>query len=276
MVFLTGLGETTGMGIGAITVSSLGYGQLFSLCGLLCCSSAAALVILAREPGFMIQRRLVALEHSTSTIVALSDIVASHHSRSSGRAKTILRQLNRSTKYLVMGIACFSLAGSALFSPLPAFFLRFFSSGSVFLLFFGGSLAGTLCYPVVGRLTQSAGKSLLLASSMRMVVIPFLLFSATGTLSGLVASVVVLAMLDGFWSLFDISSTYAFLEAAKVGQAGFYGAILGLGTAGGGALGGYVSMQFGFATLLLVCTAVCAVALVAFALQFRGMNPFAR
>lgn len=272
MQFLVGLGETVGMGIGVLTVSSMGYSQLFSLCGLLCCSSAAALVLLAREPGFMIQRRLVSLERSTSTLVALSDILASPASRSNGLAAMTLRQLNRSTKYLMLGILCFSLAGSALFSPLPACLLQFFSSGSVFLLFFGGSLAGTLCYLVVGRLTQSAGTSLLLASSARMLVIPFLLLSTMGTFSGLVAAVVVLATLEGFWSLFDISSTYAFLESARVGQVGFYGAITGLGAAAGGVLGGYVSMQFGFVTLVAVCSAVCACALAAFLIQFRGMG----
>jgi MFS family permease len=66
MQFLTSLGEALGMGIGALTVSSLGYAQLFLMCGVLCITSAAASGLLTREPGFMMQRRLVRLERSTS------------------------------------------------------------------------------------------------------------------------------------------------------------------------------------------------------------------
>lgn len=75
MQFLTALGETIGMGIGAVTVSVFGFGQLFLACGALCLSSAMLLAVVAREPGFMIQRRLVALERTTSTLVAMSDYV---------------------------------------------------------------------------------------------------------------------------------------------------------------------------------------------------------
>jgi MFS family permease len=270
MQFLSGLGETIGMGVGAVTVSSLGYTQLFLVCGVLCVISAALLGAFAIEPGFMIQRRLVALERSTSSLVTMSDFVTSPMRLSDGFAGTILRRLEHSTKFLVLGILSFSLAGSALFSPLPAYFLHFYSSSLVFLVFFAGSLAGTVCYLVVGRLAQSAGKSLVLASAVRMVVIPLLLMSAIGATPGLVVAVVVISTLESFWSLFDVTSTFAFLEGARVGQAGFYGAIVGLGAAGGGVLGGFVSMQFGFACLFGLSSVVCALALAAFALQFRG------
>jgi predicted MFS family arabinose efflux permease len=172
----------------------------------------------------------------------------------------------------MLGILSFSLAGSALFSPLPAFFLHFYSSSLVFLVFFAGSLAGTICYLAVGRLAQSAGRSLVLASAVRMVVIPLLLMSAIGATPGLVVAVVVISMLESFWSLFDVTSTFAFLETARVGQAGFYGALVGLGAAGGGVLGGFVSMQFGFACLFGLSSVVCALALVAFMLHFRGIK----
>jgi len=274
MQFLTGIGETIGMGIGALAVSVLGYTQLFLMCGGLCVLSAALLEVVAQEPGLMIQRRLVAMERSTSTLVTLSDFVSSPQRLSEGFAASVLRQLEHSMKFLVVGILSFSLAGSALFSPLPAYFLRYYSSGLVFLLFFGGSLTGTLCYLVVGRLAQSAGKSLVLASAIRMVAMPVLLLSALGATPGLIVALVVLSTLEGFWSLFDVTSTFAFLESAQLGQAGFYGAIVGLGAAAGGVLGGFVSSQFGFGSLFVLCSAICACAFLSFALQFRSTGGF--
>lgn len=271
MQFLTSLGETIGMGIGALTVSVWGFDQLFLMCGILCMISAVALGAVAQEPGFMIQRRLVALERSTSTLVAISSLAGYPRLQQQRPAYDRIRgMLNRSTKFLMIGIFGFSLAGSAFYSPLPAYFLQFFSSSSVFLIFFGGSLAGALCYPLVGHLTQSAGKSLMLTSSLRIVVLPLLLLAALGATPGLAVAAAVLATLEGLWSLFDVSSMFAFLETAQVGQAGFYGALVGIGSAGGGFLGGFISMQFGFAALFALCSLICAGAFTAFLLQFKG------
>jgi MFS family permease len=271
MQFLSGLGETLGMGIGVATVTSMGFAQLFLMCGVLCMLSAMASGVLAREPGFMIQRKLVRLERSTSALVAISNLVGYSGRPPQGHASMrILGQLNPSTKFLMVGIFAFSLGGATLFSPLPAYFLQIYSSSAVFLLFFGGSLAGTLCYPLVGRLALSAGKSLVLSSGARMVVIPLLLLTALGAAPGLALGAAILALLEALWTLFDISSMFAFLETALDGQAGFYGALIGLGSAGGGFLGGFVSMQLGFASLFALCSIVCAGALVAFGLQFRS------
>jgi predicted MFS family arabinose efflux permease len=271
MQFLAGLGETLGMGIGAATVTSMGFTQLFLLCGVLCMLSAMASGVLAREPGFMIQRRLVRLERSTSALVAVSNLVGYSGRPPRGHASVrILGQLNPSTKFLMVGIFAFSLGGATLFSPLPAYFLQLYPSSAVFLLFFGGSLAGTLCYPLVGRLAPSAGKSLVLCSGARIFVIPLLLLSALGAAPGLALGAAILALLEVLWTLFDISSMFAFLETAPDGQAGFYGALIGLGSAGGGFLGGFVSQRLGFASLFALCSVVCAGALVAFVVQFRS------
>ncbi len=271
MQFLVTLGETMGMGIGAALVASVGFGQLFLICGVLCVTSAIALGVLAQEPGLMIQRRLVALERSTSTLIAVSGMVgtlrSSPHRIDYGK---VLGSLNRSTKYLMLGIFSFSLAGAAFYSPLPAYFLRFYPPQSVFLVFFGGSLAGALSYLIVGRRAAGPGRSLVLSSSVRTLVIPLLLLAALGAAPGLAVAAIVLAILEAVWSLFDVSSMFAFLETAQLGQAGFYGALVGLGSAGGGFLGGYVSMQFDFAALFLLCSVLCAGAFAAFFLQFRG------
>ncbi len=274
MQFLTTLGETVGMGLGAVA-ASLGFSELFLVCGVLCFGSALSLGIIVQEPGLMIQRRLVALERSVGTIMAVSDF-AGYHRLSPGGADVpdISGMLRRSTKYLLAGIFCFSLAGSAFYSPLPAYFLGYYSSQAVFMVFFGGSLAGAVSYLLVGRLLRSSVKSLLLSSSMRMVVLPLLVLAALGGAPGLAAAALVLGLLEALWSLFDVSSTFAFLETAKIGRAGFYGALVGLGSAGGGFLGGIFSMQFGFGSLFIFCSALCALALAAFAVQYRGAGRY--
>jgi MFS family permease len=271
MQFLTSMGETAGMGLGAGIVASVSFGDLFLLCGALCAVSAGALGVLAKEPGLMIQRRLVTLERATDTIIAASKFAGyprlSPPRLVGGRLPSVLR---RSTKFLLAGVFCFSLAGSAFYSPLPAYFLQYYPSQEVLLVFFAGSLAGSLSYVVVGRFSRNAGRSLLLSSTTRMVVLPMLLLTAIGAGTGLAAGALVLAALEALWSLFDVSSMFAFLETAKMGRAGFYGALTGLGSAGGGFLGGLLSMEMGFAALFMMCSLLCGGAMVAFATQFRG------
>jgi predicted MFS family arabinose efflux permease len=274
MQFLTALGETAGMGLGAVS-AGLSFSELFPICGALCITSAVALGVLVQEPGLMIQRRLVALERSVGTIMAVSDFAGYPRlSAGGGAIPDIAGMLGRSTKYLLLGIFCFSLAGSAFYSPLPAYFLRFYSSQAVFVVFFGGSLAGAVAYLLIGRLFRNSAKSLFLSSSMRIVVLPLLVLAALGGVPGLAAAALILALLEVLWSLFDVSSTFAFLQTAKMGQAGFYGALVGLGSAGGGFLGGFYSMQFGFASLFILCGALCAVALAAFVVQYRGSGGY--
>ena len=273
MQFLSSSGETIGMGVGALTIATLGFGQLFFLCGALSVVSALALGVLAREPGIMIQRKLVAMERSTDTLVAMSDLA--------GRSKTVasmaaydrvVGMLNQSTKFLMLGIFTFSLAGNAFYSPLPAFFLKFYSSSSVLAVFFGSSLAGAVCYLVVGRMGKSVGKNLVLAATTRMVMIPMLVLAALGASPGLALAVGVLAVLETMWSVFDVSSTFAYLERAQVGKAGIYGAAVGLGSAGGAFMGGLVSQQFGFGALFGLCSVLCAITLTSFAIQFKNLR----
>ena len=271
MSFLTAMGETTGMGLGTAVIASLGFGELFPICGLLSLASAGTLSVLAQEPGLMIQRRLVSLERSLGTIMAVSEYAGYPRLSPVGAPRDdIARVLNRSTKFLLIGILCFSLAGAAYYAPLPAFFLQYYSSQAVFFVFFAGSLAGAMGYLLVGRVLKDAVANLLLSSFSRVVVLPLLLLAAIGASPGLAAAAIILAVMEVLWSLFDVSSTFAYLETAKVGRAGLYGALVGLGSAAGGFLGGYFSMEYGFPALFTLCSLLCAAAFLAYLVQYRG------
>jgi predicted MFS family arabinose efflux permease len=170
----------------------------------------------------------------------------------------------------MMGVFCFSLGASALFSPLPVYFLRFYSASGVFLLFFANDLGNTLGYLLVGGIAERARRSLLLAAAMRMLMIPALLLE--GGHVGFMAAFAVLAVMGGIWALYDVASTCMFLEMARSGRVGLYGAFAGFGAAAGSLLGGALSMSYGFGVTFAACSLVYAVALAMFVLQFRGQR----
>src|SRR5579863_3659251 len=170
-------GETLGMGIGTAFLAVVGYTQLFYLCGALCIASAVALGVLAREPGFMIQRKMVAMERSTALLVAMSDAVGGQGVVKTAAYGRAVKMMNSSSTFLLLGILSFSLAGSAFYSPLPAYFLQFFSSSLTFFIFFAGSLSGAVCYFLVGRTGQGVAKSLIVSTATRVIAIPALILA---------------------------------------------------------------------------------------------------
>lgn len=272
MQAVSATGETLGMGIGTAFLVIVGYSQLFYLCGGLCIVSALALGILAKEPGFMIQRKLVAMERSTALLVAMSDAVGGQGYVKTAAYGRAMRMMNSSTTFLLLGIFCFSLAGSAFYSPLPAYFLQFFSSSLTFFVFFAGSLSGAIFYFLVGRTGQGAARSLIVSTGTRVVAIPALLLVAVGASPGFAAAVGLMVLLEAVWSFFDVNSTFAYLERAQIGRAGYYGGLVGLGSAGGAFFGGYVSNLLGFPVLFLCCGVLCAVSFVSFAVHYSGAD----
>jgi len=125
-------------------------------------------------------------------------------------------------------------------------------------------------YLLVGGVARRAKQSLLLAAGLRMLMIPALLVG--GGQVGFLSAFAVLAVMGGIWALYDVASTCMFLELARSGRVGLYGAFAGLGSAAGSLLGGAISMSHGFTVTFAACSLVYAVALGMFALQFRGQD----
>ncbi|MDA4128074.1 MAG: MFS transporter [Thaumarchaeota archaeon] len=270
MQFLTGLGETLGMGMGAATFGSLGFGTLFVLCGFFCIISALASALMVQDPWLMIERRLVVLERFTNTLVSASTLIG--NADTFGQTMTphkVSRMFHHSARFFFFGVFSFSLGGVALYSPLPAYFLSFFSTSTVFIVFLAGSMANALCYLLVNRMGGNVQRNLILTAVSRMLLIPLLIIPVMGLNSGLFLAVGVLASLGAAWALFDVASTCMFLEISQRGRAGFYGASIGLGSAVGGILGGYISMEYGFGLLFTFCSLIYAGSLIAFVLQFK-------
>ncbi|MGH9920449.1 MAG: MFS transporter, partial [Nitrososphaerales archaeon] len=235
--FVESAGETIGLGIGFASSSVLGLETQFVLCGGLFFASALVTAVWVRDPVLVIERKLVGIERFADTLVSASVLVANAHAYGRYNTPASIRRIFKPTLgFLMVGVFCFSLGASALFSPLPVYFLGFYSASSVFLLFFANDLGNTLGYLLVGGIAERSKRSLLLAAGMRMVMIPALLVA--GGQTGFTADFAALAVMGGVWALYDVASTCMFLELARSGRVGLYGAFAGLGAAAGSLLGG--------------------------------------
>ncbi len=267
--FVESTGETIGLGIGFVSSAALGFETQFVLCAALFFASALATAVWVRDPGLIIERRLVGIERFASTLVSASVLVANADTYARYTTPGSIRRIFRPTLgFFMVGVFCFSLGATALSSPLPVYFLRYYSASSVFLLFFANDLGNALGYLMVGGIAERARRSLLLAAGLRMLMVPALLLA--GGQVGFTADFGVLAIMGGVWALYDVASTCMFLELARSGRVGLYGAIAGLGTATGSLLGGAISMSYGFGVTFAVCSLVYAVAMAMFLLQFKG------
>jgi predicted MFS family arabinose efflux permease len=267
--FVEGTGETIGLGIGFASSSVMGLETQFVLCGALFFASALVTAVWVRDPVLIIERRLVGVERFANTLVSASVLVANADAYARRTTAGSIRRIFKPTLgFFMTGVFCFSLGGAALFSPLPVYFLRFYSASSVFLLFFANDLGNTMGYLLVGGIAERSRRSLLLSATLRMLMIPALLVA--GGQVGFTADFAVLAVMGGIWGLYDVASTCMFLELARSGRVGLYGAFAGLGSAAGSLLGGAISMSYGFGVTFAVCSLVYAVALAMFVLQFRG------
>ncbi len=271
--FATGLGEATGMALGAVAVPVIGFRPLLTLCGLLCFASVVASKVLVQDPSLVIERRLMGVERFVNTLVRASNLVSfSDVYLRTGALNRISWNFSPSIKLFMVGILGFSLAGSMLFTALPVYFMGLYTTSTVFLLFYANSLANTLGYVLVAAKVGGSGRALIVSSALRMVLIPlFVLQAASGAPMGLTMAVVILVVLGVIWALFDVSSACLFMENSHVGRAGFYSAVMGLGSAAGGLLGGYVSMYYGFTALFAACSLIYAATLAVFAVQSRRM-----
>lgn len=267
---VTGLGESIGMLLGAVVTQFLVFGALFTLCGLLSFASALVSIMLVVVPPLMIVRRLISIEHfvdllaKASTAVCYANIYA--HTKST---KKILQIYKPSLSFFLAGVFTFSLAGNLLFTPLPIYFLNFYPTHIIFTLFFTHSLAITFSYPAISHLAKNGWKALMVSSALRILLIPLLSLQNVLDGYGFAVAAVILGSLGVMWAIFDVSSSCIYYEHSNIGRSGVYSAVIGLGAATGGLLGGYFSMLYGYDALFTLCAFAYLLTLLLFTIQFR-------
>jgi MFS family permease len=269
MELVTGLGGGAGLALAAIWSGNMPFLNLWMICGVLSLTTAFLSIGLVQEPGLKIERKLLGLGRFVDTLSNASSMICSIDRGLIRKSSFDFRDgLRPRMIFFNIGILVFALAGGALFTALPVFFLGAYSASIVFLFFLVKEIANTLSYMIADKLDDI--HALKVASILRAILIPLLIVGSysLGLLSFIV-TLLVLALLGVVWAIFDVASASLFMELASQGRTGVYSAILEFGNAIGSLLGGYVALTYGFSLLFAVCSVIYLTSLLAFVIQFH-------
>lgn len=265
---LTELGWLSGLLLGFV-LSGYGFNSayLIILCSSLNLIAFIASALLVKDPPFVFERRLVAIER----VVDFAHRGFSLASKALNGIPIPMEEKlrNESVSIFCAGLLMFSLATSMLFTPLPVFFSKGLGlpQSLVFGVFVFNALGGLLGYVLAGRgALQWSGRTVLMRANLVRGVLSLLLVSAMVWVSvfTLALAVVSLMVMGIAYGLFLISTLSLSMELIPEGKAGLFNALIGLGGALGCFLGTYIAQSFGFQTLFIVASASFFLSYLAF------------
>jgi len=268
---LTEVGWLSGLVLGFV-LSGYGFSgtSLIVLCGILNLVAFAVSFFLVKDPLFVFERRLVAIEK-------VFDFAQRGFSLASKAldGMPVNESLRReSMSAFCVGLLLFSLATGMLFTPLPVFFsdsLRL-SQSVVFGVFVFNTFGGLMGYVLARRKAEQLdGKSVVKRANLVRCVLSLLLISAAvwASVFTLSLAVLVLAAMGLVYGFFLISTLSLSMEIIPEGKAGAFNAIVGLGGALGCFLGTYTAETYGFAVLFVVAGAGFFLSYIAFKIFTR-------
>lgn len=251
---LTELGWLSGLLLGFI-LSAYGFSSasLIFLCSLLNLIAFVVSLFLVRDPLFVFERRLVAIERAVdfahrgfSFVSKVLDGI---------RIKENLR--NENVSIFCTGLLLFSLATSMLFTPLPVFFSRGLgmSQSLVFGIFMFNRFGKFLGYVLAERRAQQLNwrnvlkRANLVRSVLSLLLISTVVWFSVFTLTLTAVALMVMGVAYGFLLISTLSLS---MELIPEGKAGLFNALVGLGGALGCFLGTYLAENYGFIILFLV------------------------
>jgi len=251
---LTEFGWLSGLLLGFL-LSAYGFSgaSLIFLCSLLNLIAFVVSLFLVRDPLFVFERKLVAIERAVD--FAHRGFSFMSKVLDGMRIKENLR--NESVSIFCAGLLLFSLATSMLFTPLPVFFSRGLglSQSLVFGIFVFNRFGTFLGYVLAGRKAQQLNgrnvvkKANLVRGLLSLLLISTVVWFSVFTLSLAAIALMVMGVAYGF---FLISTLSLSMELIPEGKAGAFNALVGLGGALGCFLGTYMAEKYGFLTLFLV------------------------
>jgi len=268
---LTELGWLSGLMLGFVLsyyrFNSLSLIILSSLLNLI---AFVASIFSIRDPLFVFERRLVAIERAFD--FAHCGFSLASKALDGMPIKEKLR--NESVSIFCTGLLLFSLATSMLFTPLPVFFSKSLglSPSLVFGIFVFNTLGSLLGYVLAGRKAhQMNGNTVLkranlVRGALSLLLISTLVWFSLFTLMLSVASLMVMGVAYGF---FLISTLSLSMELIPEGKAGLFNALIGLGGALGCFLGAYTAETYGFPTLFLLVSIGFFLSYIAFKTHAR-------
>jgi len=251
---LTEFGWISGLLLGLL-LSTYGFSSasLILFCSLLNLIAFVASLFLVRDPLFVFERRLVAIERAVDFAHRGFSFVSKV--LDGMRIKENFR--NENVSIFCAGLLLFSLATSMLFTPLPVFFSMGLgvSQSLVFGIFMFNRFGNFLGYVLAGRRAQQLdGRNVvkranLVRGALSLLLISTVVWFSVFTLSLAVIALMVMGVAYGF---FLISTLSLSMELIPEGKAGAFNALIGLGGALGCFLGTYMAENYGFLTLFLV------------------------
>jgi len=266
---LTELGGISGLLLGFL-LSGYGFSSisLILLCSLLNLIAFVISLFLVKDPLFVFERKLVAIERA----VDFTHRGLSFASKILDRIRIKENLRNENVSMFCAGLLLFSLATSMLFTPLPVFFSSpsmglGVSQSLVFGIFMFNGFGAFLGYVLAGRRVQQLnGRNVVKRANLVRGVLSLLLIStmvwfSVFTLSLAAITLMVMGVAYGF---FLISTLSLSMELIPEGKAGAFNALLGLGGALGCFLGTYTAENYGFPLLFLMVSIVFFLSYIAF------------
>ena len=260
------LGWLSGLLLGfALSGSGFAGMSLILLCSLLNLIAFTTSFFSIKDPLFVFERRLVAIERAVGFAHQGFSLVLK--ALDGMRIKENLR--NESVSMFCVGLLLFSLATSMLFTPLPVFFSKDLglSQSLVFGIFVFDSLGSLWGYVLAGKRAQQLnGRDVVkkanlvrgvLALSLILTIVWFSVFT-------LALTVITLTIMGVAYGFFLISTLSLSMELIPEGKAGMFNALLGLGGALGCFLGTYTAANYGFCTLFLAASGGFFLSYIAF------------
>jgi len=248
---LTEVGWLAGLVLGLI-FSGVGLPNVWFILfvSLLNLVAFVASLFLIRDPLFIFERRLVAIEKVFS--FAHRGLAVASRAFEGARITESLK--GESVMLFCVGLLVFSFATNMLFTPLPLFFANDFglTQSVVFVVFIFNTLGTTTGYFLAGaraEITDEKGvikRANLLRALLSLVFVAVAVSPSIFILPLAVLILIVMGLVFGF---FWISSLSLSMELIPEGKAGLFYALVGLGAAFGCFLGTFIAESFGFPIL---------------------------
>ena len=260
---VVGLSNTLGLAICSLAVSNIGYGTLLFICAPLVLASFLVALAVINDPPIYVERWLSRISRPIDDVESFSYWFGS--TRSAGKIR-LTPTVNMTL--FGLGTSIFILATSSAFSSLPIFLSNtiFMAPSTIFAIYFGRSLIGSISYVFVGKLSGEGGggSAVKVASIARAVLVLLFISVSFSPLVGPIVIVLLLSALEVSWSLYSIGSSTVIVNYATEGSMGYYDALSSVGSVVGALLSGAIPAIFGFNFLFILASALFLVGFLVF------------
>jgi hypothetical protein len=257
-----GLSNTLGLAICSLSVSKLDYGTLLLICSPLVLVSSLAAFAVIKEPPIYVERLMNRLSGVADDVESVSYWLGSKRSaREFGLKSTMNMTL------FGLGTSIFIMGTFSAFSSLPIYLSNtiFMAPSTIFAIYFGRSLIGSISYLVVGRLVGGVEENAVKVASIARatLVLPFIGIAFYPSLAP-VFTILLLSALEVSWSLYSIGSSTIIINGAAKGSTGYYDALNSIGNVVGTLLSGAIPAIFSFNILFILASALFLIGFLIF------------